>query len=246
MFPRPVLIAALVATFLLGLILLFPARLAIGWFAPPTFGVSGVDGTVWRGRAEQVSVSGIYLSPVSWRFRPVGLFAARLSYHVEADVPGGSISADIGLSPTGSLRLSDVQASLPLSAIVGLLPVAEAEGRLAADLDYAVISGGWPRELVGIVSIEGLVYRPAGAGSIGNYRVEFVETDGEGLAGQLNDGGGPLEVTGRLTVSAERDYELSGQVSARQGAPQALANSLQYLGSPDAQGRREFSLAGRL
>ena len=246
MFPRTILVAALVATFLLGLVLLFPARLAIGWFAPDTLAVSGVEGTVWRGRAAQLSVNGVYLSPVSWRFRPTGLFALRVSYHLDAELPGGYLRADVGLAPTGSLRLSGLEASAPLASIAGLVPVAGADGRLAAEVSHALIADGWPRELVGIVSIEDLVYRPAGAGSMGNYRVEFVETDGDGLAGDLSDGGGPLEVTGRLIVSPERDYELSGQVSARAGAPPALANSLQFLGPPDARGRREFSLAGRL
>jgi len=39
-------------------------------------------------------------------------------------------------------------------------------------------------------------------------------------------------------------FELEGFIAARNGAPPELVNSLRFLGSPDATGRRPFSLSG--
>jgi len=245
-FSRRLLIAAAAAAFFLGLIVLFPARLAVAWFAPATFSAAGVQGTVWSGRAARATAAGIYLAPLSWEFRPAALLGGALGYHVDAQLPGGSVRGDLAVTVTGALRVADLQASVPLESVSRLMPVAQAEGRLRASIEHGRFSGGWPTDLVGTVSVEELVYRPAGSNSIGNYRVEFLPTEDDGLRGVLADGGGPLEVTGELTLTGERDYVLQGVVKARPGAPTALANSLRFLGSADAGGRREFSLAGRL
>jgi hypothetical protein len=245
-FSRRLLIAAAAAAFLLGLIVLFPARLAVAWFAPSAFGAAGVEGTVWSGRAARASAAGIYLAPISWEFRPTALLGGAVGYRIDAEMPGGSVRGDVAVTVTGALRVDDLQASVPLESVSRLMPVAQAEGRLRASIERGRFADGWPTDLVGTVSVEDLVYRPAGSNSIGNYRVEFLPTEEDGLRGVLADGGGPLEVAGELALTGERNYELRGQVKAREGAPAALANSLRFLGSADEAGRREFSLAGRL
>ncbi len=246
MFSRRLLVAAAAATFLIGIVVLFPARLAVAWFAPSDLRVSGIEGTVWQGRAAAASAAGVYVSPLRWQFRPLALLGGRVGYHVEAGLPGGEVTGDLAVAPTGTLRIGDLEASLRLSDIGRLLPVAQAQGRLRADLEDAIFRDGWPTRLVGIVSVEDLVYLPAGSNSLGSYRVEFLPSDDGELRGVLADGGGPLEVAGELRLTAERAYELRGQVRARPEAPAPLTNSLRFLGSPDPAGMREFSLAGRL
>ncbi|MEJ2601699.1 MAG: type II secretion system protein N [Gammaproteobacteria bacterium] len=246
MFSRRLLVAAAAATFVLGLIVLFPARLAVSWFAPADLRISGVEGTVWRGRAAAASAGGIYLAPLSWRFRPLALLGGRVGYHIDTGLPGGEVTGDVAVTVTGAVRLADLEASLRLSDIGRMLPVAQAQGRLRANLERATFRDGWPTELVGTVSIEDLVYIPAGSNPIGSYRVEFLPRDDGDLRGVLSDGGGPLEVAGEIRLADERTYELRGQVRARPGAPNSLTNSLRFLGSPDQAGMREFSLAGRL
>lgn len=246
MFSRRLLIAAAAAAFLLGLVILFPARIALAWFAPADLRAAGVEGTLWSGRAAEMTAAGVYLAPVSWRFRPGALLGGAVGYYVDAGLTGGSVEGDIAVTPTGALRVADLEASVPIARVSQLMPVAQAEGRLRASLERGRFVDGWPAELVGIVSVEDLVYRPAGSNSIGNYRVEFLPTEDGSLRGVLSDGGGPLEVVGEIAVTGERSYELRGQVKARPGAPAALTSSLRFLGSPDAAGMREFSLAGRL
>lgn len=246
MFSRRLLIAAAAAAFVLGLVVLFPARLALAWFAPAAFSATGVEGTVWSGRAAQASAAGIYLAPLGWEFRPGALLAGALGYHVDAELPGGSVRGNVAVTLTGTLRVSGLQASVPLESVSRIMPVAQAEGRLRASIEHGRFVDGWPTDLVGTVSVEDLVYRPAGSNSIGNYRVEFLPTEDEGLRGVLADGGGPLEVAGELALTGDRNYVLRGQVKARPGAPAALSSSLRFLGSADAAGQREFSLAGRL
>ncbi|MGH8286318.1 MAG: type II secretion system protein N, partial [Steroidobacteraceae bacterium] len=55
---------------------------------------------------------------------------------------------------------------------------------------------------------------------------------------------GPLNVTGSLRLTREPGFVLDGLVAARPDASPELARQLQYLGAPDAGGRRPFSIAG--
>jgi hypothetical protein len=62
--------------------------------------------------------------------------------------------------------------------------------------------------------------------------------------GDLTDLGGPLAVRGTLRLTNQPGYVLEGQVAARADAAPELVSNLQFLGTPDASGRRPFSIAG--
>jgi hypothetical protein len=53
-----------------------------------------------------------------------------------------------------------------------------------------------------------------------------------------------MQVAGTITIGADRSYVIDGLVATRPSAPPSMVNQLRYLGTPDVQGRRPFSLAG--
>ena len=55
-----------------------------------------------------------------------------------------------------------------------------------------------------------------------------------------------IDVAARELKKTGRSYIIEGQVKTRGDAPQNLAKALEYLGPPDAEGRRPFSVAGTL
>jgi hypothetical protein len=59
-------------------------------------------------------------------------------------------------------------------------------------------------------------------------------------------GNGPLQINGTIKLKADRSYELDALVGAKPNTPQNLLRALEFLGPPDAQGRRQFSMAGAL
>ena len=64
------------------------------------------------------------------------------------------------------------------------------------------------------------------------------------LVGKVKDLEGPMQVDGTLSLGADRSYVIEGLVAARPDASKAVTDTLRFLGNPDAQGRRPFSLAG--
>ena len=87
------------------------------------------------------------------------------------------------------------------------------------------------------------------AAQIGNFALEFdstTESEAGTLTGTISDTGGPLELKGSLLLVAPGSYTLKTRLKARPDAPEAMQNNLKFLGSPMADGRRIFELAGTL
>jgi hypothetical protein len=82
----------------------------------------------------------------------------------------------------------------------------------------------------------------------GSYQAVFApDANGGGSntpTGVVHDLGGPLALDATLQLTRDPGYVLQGQVTARPSAPAEFADELKYLGSPDASGRRPFSLSG--
>jgi general secretion pathway protein N len=82
-------------TFVTAVILMFPARVAYDWFAPPALQLSGLEGTVWSGSAAEVSAAGLYLRDLKWRLRPLRLVTGKVAARIEASPSSGFLETDI-------------------------------------------------------------------------------------------------------------------------------------------------------
>jgi hypothetical protein len=97
--------------------------------------------------------------------------------------------------------------------------------------------------LEGHIEASDLVDRSGYVTPLGNFSVTFPGGTPQ-PTGDLRDVGGPLAVQGKLVLTPQPGYDLSGYVTPRPSANQALVNAIAFLGSPDAQGRRQFALSG--
>jgi general secretion pathway protein N len=230
---------------------MFPAG-AYQWFAPANVSLVGVEGTIWNGSAAVGSIAGLGVRDVRWRLRALPLVIGRLGARFEARLADGFVSGSV-VASIGGVELNDVTASTSLPVLREVLPLKGVEGLASAALETLRIEDGWPSAVVGnlrIAQLQVVPFMPTsqpGLMALGDYEVTFTDTGGRGLAASFRDTGGPLEVTGTLTVGARREYMLDGFVKPRANAPQALVDGLTVMtGEPDASGRRQVTLTGTL
>lgn len=231
---------------------LFPAATAYRWFAPPAVNVSGIEGSVWRGRAALASVAGLGLYDLEWSASPWTLLTGRLRARVQARQPDGFVNAEIRAG-LGSVRILDLQGTTSLATIGQLVPVGDVQGLISAQLSELELADGWPVRAVGQVRIAELqtpLLTPSGPSSLialGNFAVELLEAPAPEIRGQFTDQGGPLEVEGDFVLNNDRSYELSGLIAARPDAPQEIVQTMAFLTpADDGSNRRQFELTGRL
>jgi general secretion pathway protein N len=215
------------------------------------FGVNtaGVEGSVWKGRAQVVQVANSNLGSVSWDLHVLPLFTGRLQADVQLNRIDGFAKGVVTVAPSGTLRLRRLAASLPLSALpAGGLPRGW-NGTVNLKMANLVLEKGWPTQVEGTLEAVDLVGPPRRPSNIGSYKVTFPSPgakSAEGLSGALVDTGGPLQIAGTLLLKPGRSYQIDVLIATRPQTPREVADALQFLGPPDAQGRRPFSTDGTM
>ena len=239
------LLAAGVAVLVIGLVLGFPARVAYQGFAPSQVSLSGISGSVWNGAAAQGSVAGLFLSNITWSFRPSSLLRLKAGYTVTARLPSGFLETGVAVGAGNSVRFDDLSATVPLSSLPdSLLPTTGLGGDLNLRFTTLVLNEGVPAQAEGTLGVSGLVLRALSPTTLGDFRAQL-HTEGGIIKGTVEDVNGVLDLDGSLEID-DRAFSFIGHVAAGPNAPPAVNEQLRYLGSPDQQGRREFRFEGDL
>lgn len=243
------LVALGVSAYLVFAVVTLPASLVTSRLGSVGVNTAGVEGTVWKGRAQVVQVAGSNLGSVSWNLHASALLTARLQADVQLARIDGFARGVVAVSPSGNVRLRNVAASLPLSALpAGGLPRGWM-GTLNLKLADVVVEKGWPTAVNGTVEVVDLVGPPRKPTNIGSYKLTFPDPSAKSaaeLAAVLADTAGPLQISGTLLLKPDRSYQIDGLIATRPTTPRDVADALQMLGPPDPQGRRPFSMAGTM
>ena len=244
---RVLCIALGMGAYLVFVIAGFPADAAYRWFAPNEVRLSGVQGTVWSGRAALGSAGSLGFHNIRWDLHPLSILTARPGARIETSLGDGFLQAEVRIGASG-ITITDATASCSLSALASALPIAGIRGQVSLQLVELVLQNGRPAAARGLLRLGQLtVPSLVGGGPIllGNYNVALSGTGG--LHGTFEDQGGPLQVRGSADLTVAGDYEIRGLVQARPEADAALRRGVELLtGEPDDAGMRAFSFTGTL
>lgn len=244
--PRGLLLVAIL-TLVVGLIVLFPARIAYQWASPPHVALSGITGTVWSGGADALETNGIVFRNISWTARPLRLLTGRLVFRVNAAPVSGFIEGDVfvGVGRTVDLWADDLRASLPLQLFAAPLNMPGMTGNTSLQFERIELRDGMPVKLDGTVDIADLVAPGVNRNSIGGYRVEFF-SQADGISASVEDTDGVLDIAGSLQLRSDRSYQLLTQVVAKPSAPEELRRRIERLPAADDRSKRELRIEGSL
>jgi Type II secretion system (T2SS), protein N len=234
-----------VTGFVLVLIVRFPARW-LGPLLPHSLHCQQLTGSAWRGSCSGITGSGNVQGDLSWDVQVLQLLRGRLDLHLDFTILGSYARGDVAMGLGGAVHARDLTLDLPLtSALVSSLP-AGAHARLQGKLARVEWTGKYFSELRGELVILDLV-GPQGE-VFGNYQINFLPGaaagGGETPVGEVHDSGGPLQLEATVQLTHDPGYLVQGRVAPRPAASADLVDTLKYLGSPDAAGRRPFSLSG--
>lgn len=239
------LIAAGSAVFVVGVVLIFPARVAYDWFAPPGVALSGLEGSVWSGHARDANIMGLYLRDIEWRFRPTLLATGRIGYRLTARPPGGEINGDVAISAGGTVTLSNVRGTVPLDTLRALTRVDNLAGVADVNVESAVLENGLPTSARGSLEVRELLVPIVSRTAIGGYRAEFF-TEDEGITASVEDTDGVVDIAGQLLLRPDRSYLFTGLLAPTGQTPQRLQNQMQFLGAPNDRGQYPVRMEGVL
>jgi general secretion pathway protein N len=224
------------------------ARLPASWLLPnggANVSCASVDGSIWSGYCSGLTVRGTALGDLTWQLRPARLLVGRVAAHIDLEhPPATSARGDIEVGLSGTVVAHNLTASLPLDPTVLPAVPPTLSGTVHVDLALATVTKkGVVTALQGTIEADNLVDHSGYITPLGSYSVTFPE-GGSQPTGNVQDTAGPLAVAGTLVLTPQPGYDLSAYVTPRANATQPLVNAIQFLGSPDAQGRRQFAMSG--
>lgn len=243
---RSLLVTGGIIAFLAFLIAQVPATVLTRWL-PPGVALSGLDGTIWSGRASDLSLQGRAMGAANWSCSPWPLLKLEWSCRVALRPPGGAVSAWLsGDFNGGEIEARDLSGQLPITNFEGIATPRGWTGQLELAVARARIAGGLPQDAEGKIVVRGLKAPGPGGTLLGDFELTMGEgaVGTETLTGRLADLGGPLRVRGTIELKRDRSYFASGEASPGPGAGPEIFDALGFLGPPDLAGRRPFSVEG--
>ncbi len=215
-------------TFLAGVVVFFPARVAYEWFAPPAVQVAGIEGTVWRGAAAEARVPALYLRNLTWSFRPSALFRGRIGFAVAAEPASGFIEGTVGFTPGGTVHLGDVTGSMPLDLLRESVGSPGLSGGLSLLVDSLEVRDGRPVAGQATFQVADLREPRIDSGSLGGYR-GVVTTAEQGLVVHYEDTDGVIDVEGRIDLSGDGRFRHSARLRPKPATPPQIRQFIATL-----------------
>lgn len=245
MFSRSRMIKVGLIVFITGIILLFPARVAYRWFAPVEFAASGISGTVWKGHAAEATAIGTYVRDLSWRINVLDLVTAKLGYAIESKFSSGFLEGNIAVGFGGTLRATDLRATLPLASMQSLFGMPGISGSASANFSELKLESMMPVTANGVVEISGLTLPLLGPDPLGGFKAEFFSQE-SGISASIEDTNAVIDLAGSLQLSPDGTYQLLAHLTATGDTPAPIRQQLQFLGSANDRGQHELRLEGQL
>ncbi len=228
-----------VTAYLIALLAGFPADRAYAltrdYLAPVS--LYGLDGSLWRGRAEMLTIDKTAFRSVSWSISPWGLFLGRISTDWRFDQGDGRHRGHgrAGLSLIGArAAVSEARLTLPAALVQSLFnsrPMSfQLGGTVHAELAEGRfdLPGGLPEVLRGRIQWLDASITVRETAALGDFDISL-DTGEEGLSAALRDRGGPLEAQGLATLDPQRRYVLKVHLAVRDSNRRDLINALQFL-----------------
>jgi general secretion pathway protein N len=246
MAPRSRYLLAGSLTLVLGLLVLFPARVAYQWLSPPGIAISGIEGSVWAGRARSAEVAGLYLNDLAWTMRPLALFTGKIAYRVEADALSGFLTANVALAAGNEVSFTDLEASLALAPLQHIIGMPGLEGAASARFERLELADGLPVAAKGNVEVANLRVPIVHRASLGGFRVEIFTQD-TGIVASVEDTEAVVDLAGSASLGRDRTYQFIGRVAPNSRTPADMREQMTtFLGSADDRGQYELRLEGQL
>ncbi len=210
--------------------------------------LGGVDGTIWSGTARSLAVDGNPLGALAWSCRPWRLLVLEWSCAVTMKPQGGEVTGDLSGNFGAEIVGEQIRGQVPIAAFEGVATPRGWTGTLELDVDQVRLVGRRPAAASGTMFRRGLRAPGASAQPLGDFELVVGEgtVGSQSLNGRLRDLGGPLHVRGSLELDPDGSYLLTGDAAPGPGAGPAIFDTLSFLGPPDGQGRRPFTVEGTL
>lgn len=230
---------------LLMLILQLPAITAINSINKNNLKVNGVNGTVWKGSASEISSNEIYLRQTKWKIVPSKLLKGNLTFDISTYPFNGQLKFNLNLDIMNNLSASDIKGNFPNDTLEIIAPFLGVSSEIDMNIKSLSLNNKGINQLEGQILLNNLVMKGISNRVLGSYKIDLFERNGE-IYGSIDDVSGEVDIAATISLTLSGKYIIDGAVSAKQNTSNQVRATLSFLGAQNENGQRSFRFEGEI
>ena len=230
---------------LLMLILQFPAITAINSINKNNLKVNGVNGTVWKGSASEISSNEIYLRQTKWKIVPSELLKGNLTFDISTYPFNGQLKFNLNLDIMNNLSATDIKGNFPNDTLEIIAPFLGVSSEIDMNIKSLSLNNKGINQLEGQILLNNLVMKGISNSVLGSYKIDLYERNGE-IYGSIDDVSGEVDIAATMSLTLSGKYFIDGAVSEKQNTSNQVRTILSFLGAQNENGQRSFRFEGEI
>ena len=230
---------------LLMLILQFPAITAINSINKNNLKVNGVNGTVWKGSASEISSNEIYLRQTKWKIVPSELLKGNLTFDISTYPFNGQLKFNLILDLMNNLSATDIKGNFPNDTLEIIAPFLGVSSEIDMNIKSLSLNNKGINQLEGQILLNNLVMKGISNRVLGSYKIDLFDRNGE-IYGSIDDVSGEVDIAATMSLTLSGKYIIDGAVSAKQNTSNQVRTILSFLGAQNENGQRSFRFEGEI
>ena len=230
---------------LLMLILQFPAITAINSINKNNLKVNGVNGTIWKGSASEISTNEIYLRQTKWKIAPSELLKGNLTFDISTYPFNGQLKFNLILDLMNNLSATNIKGNFPNDILEIIAPFLGVSSEIVMNIKSLSLNNKGINQLEGQILLNNLVMKGISNSVLGSYKIDLYERNGE-IYGSIDDVSGEVDIAATMSLTLSGKYIIDGAVSEKQNTSNQVRTILSFLGAENENGQRSFRFEGEI
>ncbi len=230
---------------LLMLILQFPAITAINSINKNNLKVNGVNGTIWKGSASEISSNEIYLRQTKWKIVPSELLKGNLTFDISTYPFNGQLKFNLILDLMNNLSATDIKGNFSNDILEIIAPLLGVSSEIDMNIKSLSLNNKDINQVEGQILLNNLVMKGISNRVLGSYKIDLFERNGE-IYGSIDDISGEVDIAATMSLTLSGKYIIDGAVSEKQNTSNQVRTILSFLGAENENGQRSFRFEGEI
>jgi general secretion pathway protein N len=238
--------------YLLIMVISLPAEHVLGWTADnqqkPPFTYGYIKGSLWRGKMEAITVNGVALDKLKWRFSPSELLFGRIGFTIQINHAGQELEADVAKGFGNEIQIEDISGVIQAALVPPMIDLAQigVDGNVNLNLEELTLSDNQIIYAEGQVQWLGSALKSPFAIKVGDLQADLETDDTGAVKAKIKDLGGPTAVSGELTLTQDGNFQVNGQIKPGADSDPRLGGALSAISKRKPDGSYQISYSARL
>lgn len=242
-------------SYLIFMVLLFPAAPVVDRLALAPASLTGVSGPLWSGKVDTVEFPNdsmptgpdmFEIENVSWRVAPLKLLTGAGATNIDFEAYGGTGEGLIAQSFTGTTSIEDFTYEAEGKSLSVLLePFAKIGGVFTINVANMQMLNQQPESLEATIIWKNASLVEPLIAKLGDMELT-IKPVGEKHVAKISSNGGQLDIDGSADIEKNGDFKSNIVIKPKQGAPQVVVDMLRGIARPSSDGSYKIRRTGNI